>query len=89
MDKEDQLDPVNGGNGSTTDEPAPRADNGIEVVTLSDGLGKGVYVTCGAEVSPADLVEGLCDLLAQVTRAALTRPAATRAGDLGLGEDVF
>ena len=89
MGKEDQPDPMNGGNGSTTDEPAPKSDNGIEVVTLSDGLGKGVYVTCAAVVPPADLVEGLCDLLSQVTRAALARPGATRAGDLGLGDDIF
>ncbi len=57
----------------------------VEIVTVSDSAGRGVYVSCGAEVTPADLVAGLCDLIAQVTRAVLADPRATRAGDLELG----
>lgn len=62
---------------------------GVEIVTLADEQGRGVYLTCSADLPPQDLVEGLCDLIAQVTRAALSRPSAMRAGELGLGDDVF
>lgn len=58
---------------------------GVEIVTVSDSAGRGVYVSCGAEVAPADLVAGLCELIAQVTEAVLADPQATRAGDLELG----
>lgn len=62
---------------------------GVEIVTLADEQGRGVYLTCSADLTPQELVEGLCDLLTQVTRAALSRSHAERAGDLRLGEDVF
>lgn len=65
-------------------ENSTRGD-GVEIVTVSDSAGRGVYVSCGAEVAPVDLVAGLCELLAQVTRAVLADPRATRAGDLELG----
>lgn len=58
---------------------------GVEIVTVSDSAGRGVYVSCGADVAPGDLVAGLCDLIAQVTKAALADPRADRAGDLELG----
>ena len=74
-------------NGSTEDEQPPAG--GVEVVVVSDEAGHGIYVMCAAHVAPADLVEGLCGLLAQVTRAVVARPQATRAADLGLGDDVF
>jgi hypothetical protein len=61
---------------------------GVEIFTLSDELGKGVYVSCKADTSPADLIEGLCNLLSQITRSALESPKVTRAGDLGLGDDL-
>ncbi|MEJ7713743.1 MAG: hypothetical protein WKF84_28825 [Pyrinomonadaceae bacterium] len=59
--------------------------NGVEIVTVGDSAGRGVYVSCNADVAPADLVAGLCDLIAQVTKAALADPRADRAGDLELG----
>ena len=74
-------------NGSPQDEQSPAG--GVEIVVVSDEAGKGIYVSCGANVAPADLVEGVCNLLAQITRAVVARPQATRAADLGLGDDVF
>ena len=65
-------------------EDSARGD-GMEIVTVCDSAGRGVYVSCGAEVAPVDLVAGLCELLAQVTRAVLANSRATRAGDLELG----
>jgi hypothetical protein len=55
-----------------------------EVFTLADELDFGVCVSCRADVSPANLVEGLCYVLAQITRAALDRPEIGRVADLGL-----
>jgi len=66
----------------------PEADPGVEIVVVADSQGRGVYVTCGAHVDPVNLVAGLCDLMEQITRAVVARPHVTRAGDLGLGEDV-
>ena len=83
------------GNGTSPDEQAADADDadidnqGVEIFTLADELGHGVYVSCQADVSPIDLLEGICNLLSQVTRAALNHPQVKRAGDLNLGEDVF
>ena len=74
-------------NGSAQDEPSPTG--GVEMVVVSDEAGKGIYVSCAAGIAPADLVEGVCNLLAQITRAVVARPQATRAADLGLGDDVF
>ncbi|MBA3441475.1 MAG: hypothetical protein H0T92_16575 [Pyrinomonadaceae bacterium] len=82
MDEEPEQE-----NGSTPDEQSPAG--GVEVVVVSDEAGRGIHVTCAADAAPADLVEGLCDLLAQVTRAVVARPRATRAADLGLGNDIF
>ena len=59
------------------------------MVVVSDEAGKGIYVSCAAGIAPVDLVEGVCNLLAQITRAVVARPQATRAADLGLGDDVF
>ena len=59
----------------------------LEIITVADGEGRGVFVSCGVNLTPGDLVAGLCDLIAQVTRAALTHPQAMRAGDLDLGDD--
>lgn len=79
-----------GGFGDDFNEgPDSEGVEGVEIVTLADELGHGVYLTCGAETTPEALVEGLCSLLAQVTRAAITRPQVKRAADLGLGDDVF
>ena len=82
MDEEPEQE-----NGSTQDEPSPTG--GVEMVVVSDEAGKGIYVSCAAGIAPADLVEGVCNLLAQITRAVVARPQATRAADLGLGDDVF
>ncbi len=60
---------------------------GVEIFTLSDELGKGVYVSCKADTTPANLIEGLCNLLSQITRSALESPTIKRAADLGLGDD--
>ena len=51
---------------------------------VADELEYGVYISCDGKILPADLIEGLCNLLAQITRAALSHPAAARAADLGL-----
>lgn len=59
----------------------------VEIITVADGGGRGVFVSCGVNLTPGDLVAGLCDLIAQVTQAALDHPQATRAGDLDLGDD--
>jgi hypothetical protein len=74
-------------NGSTQDVRS--LAGGVEVVVVSDEAGHGIHVTCAADAAPADLVEGVCNLLAQITRAVVARPRATRAADLGLGDDVF
>ncbi len=84
MSTDEDPDQSNGGNG----ESGPATDQGIEIFTVADDLGYGVYVPCKADVPPANLIEGVCNLLAQITRAAINRSQATRAGDLGLGEDV-
>jgi hypothetical protein len=89
MNKDDDLEHANGETGEPEDSGSLMANGGVEIVTLADEGGRGVYITCGADVSPADLVESVLDLLGQVTRAALARPHAERAGELGLGEDVF
>lgn len=88
MSDEDQPGGMNGDD-SAPGGQTPEAEGWVEVVTVADEGGRGVYLTCGADVSPADLVEAALDLLGQVTRAALARPQVTRAADLGLGEDVF
>ncbi len=62
---------------------------GVEIVSVVDSEGRGVYVSCRADLTPGDMVAGLCDLIAQVTRAVLANPQATRAGDIGLNDDVF
>ena len=59
----------------------------VEIITVADSEGRGVFVSCGVNLTPGDLVAGLCDLIAQVTHAALAHPQATRAGDLDLGDD--
>ena len=59
----------------------------VEIITVADSKGRGVFVSCGVNLAPGDLVAGLCDLIAQVTQAALAHPKATRAGDLDLGDD--
>ena len=69
-----------------SEERAPSA--GIQIVVVTDEYGRGVNLSCVADVSPADLVESALNLVQQVTRAALKNPAATRAADLGLGEDI-
>ena len=89
MSQNDDQDQAGKGNGSARDEEPLGVAEGVEVVTLADESGRGVYLTCAADLSTTDLVEGLCELVAQVTRAALARPEAKRAGDLGLGDDVF
>jgi hypothetical protein len=90
-DDEDNIE--NGDNGEVlqadTLEGVEKEADGVELVSVADEGRHGVYVTCMADIAPADLVEGLCNLLTQVTRAVLARPEAKRAGDLGLGEDVF
>jgi hypothetical protein len=79
----------NGGNGAGQDEQAAESQEGVELVTVQDENGKGIYLSCAAETSPQDLVDGLCALLSQVMRAVVARPQAKRVGDLGLGDDVF
>lgn len=80
-------DESNGRDGA--DSSTPEQTRGVEIVTLSDEGGRGVYLSCAAELSPIDLLEGLCDLIAQMTRAIVSRPQVERAGDLGLSDDVF
>ena len=71
------------------DEPSEeKPAAGIEVVVVADEQGRGVHLSCVADLSPADLIESALNLIQQVTRAALNNPTATRAGDLGLGADV-
>lgn len=89
MKKDDDSEHANGETGEPEDSDSLVPNEGVEVVTLADEGGRGVFITCGADVSPADLVEGVLDLLGQVTRAALARPHVERVGDLGFGEDVF
>ncbi|MBA3765851.1 MAG: hypothetical protein H0W99_02465 [Acidobacteria bacterium] len=60
---------------------------GVEVVVITDEQGRGVNLSCVADVSPADLIESALNLIQQVTRAALRNPSAKSAGDLGLGDD--
>lgn len=68
--------------------PASQAEGpGVEIVVITDEQGRGVNLSCVADVSPADLIESALNLVQQITRAALDRPTATRAGDLGLGDD--
>lgn len=86
MSVDDEFD---SGDGDDPDRQEVDESRGVEVVTVADEQGRGVYLTCAAQLPPAALVEGLLDLLGQVTRAALARPGATRAGELGLGDDVF
>ncbi|MBA3438578.1 MAG: hypothetical protein H0T92_01750 [Pyrinomonadaceae bacterium] len=59
----------------------------VEIITVADDGGRGVFVSCGVDLRPGDLVAGLCDLIAKVTQAALDHPRATRAGELELGDD--
>ena len=61
---------------------------GVEIVVVTDEQGRGVNLSCVADISPADLIESALNLIQQVTRAALNNPAATRTGDLGLGDDI-
>ena len=70
------------------DEPSEEKPAGVEIVVVADEQGRGVHLSCVADLSPADLIESALNLIQQVTRAALNNPRATRAGDLGLGEDV-
>ena len=62
---------------------------GVEIVSVVDSGGLGMYVSCHADIATGDMVAGLCDLIAQVTRAVLANPQATRAGDIGLDDGVF
>lgn len=64
------------------------ASSGVEIVVITDEQGRGVNLSCMADLSPADLVESALNLIQQVTKAAMNNPTATRAGDLGLGEDI-
>jgi len=74
---------------SDGDEPSePTSSAGVQIVVVTDEYGRGVNLSCVADVSPADLIESALNLVQQVTRAALNNPAATRAADLGLGEDI-
>lgn len=68
-------------------EPAGTS-KGVEIVVVTDEQGRGVNLSCVADVTPADLIESALNLVQQVTRAALNNPTATRAGELGLGDDV-
>ncbi len=63
------------------------ASPGVEIVVITDEQGRGVNLSCMADVSPADLIESALNLIQQVTRAALRNPTVKRAGDLGLGDD--
>ncbi len=63
------------------------ASPGVEIVVITDEQGRGVNLSCVADVSPADLIESALNLIQQVTRAALRNPTVKRAGDLGLGDD--
>jgi hypothetical protein len=63
------------------------ASPGVEIVVITDEQGRGVNLSCVADVAPADLIESALNLIQQVTRAALNNPSAKRAGDLGLGDD--
>ncbi len=63
------------------------AADGVEIFSVSDDLGLGVYVSCAADTAPTDLVAGLCKLISQITEASLLHPEITRAGDLPLGND--
>jgi hypothetical protein len=64
------------------------ASPGVEIVVITDEQGRGVNLSCVADVSPSDMIESALNLIQQVTRAALRNPTAKRVGDLGLGEDV-
>ena len=84
-DSPDELeDAFADGNGHSLDH----VDNaeGVEIFTVADELGCGVYVSCAADTTPADLVAGLCDLISQITQAVIAQPEAKRAGDLELEE---
>ena len=72
-------DEFNGDNGD------PSSD-GVEMVVVSDESGRGVFVSCGAQLAPADLVAGLCEIISQVTKAVIERPHISHAGDLNLGD---
>ncbi len=74
--------------GDRDEQSKSTASAGVEIVVVTDEQGRGVNLSCVADISPAGLVESALNLIQQVTRAALSNPAATRAGDLGLGEDV-
>ena len=90
-------DDFSNGNGASSDgESVDRDDkdkepvaDGVEIFSVSDDLGLGVYVSCAADTTPADLVAGLCGLISQITQASLLHPEITRAGDLPLGDDAF
>lgn len=69
-------------------EAKPAAGSGVEIAMVTDEQGRGVNLSCVADVSPADLKESALNLVQQVTRAALNNPQAKRAGDLGLGDDI-
>ncbi len=88
MSTDEDPDQNSDGNGKSGNGQPSTTDQGIEIFTVADDLGYGVYVSCKADVPPANLIEGVCNLLALITRAAIDRPQARRAGDLGLGEDV-
>jgi hypothetical protein len=74
---------------SEMDADEERTDRapGVEIVVITDEQGRGVNLSCVADVKPADLIESALNLIQQVTRAALNNPSAKRVGDLGLGDD--
>lgn len=57
---------------SDVDEPSrEKPAAGMEVVVVADAQGRGVQLSCVADLSPADLIDSALHLIQQVTRAAL------------------
>lgn len=73
---------------ATEERPADKSSAGVEIVVITDEQGRGVNLSCVADVSPADLIESALNLVQQVASAMRRNPTAKRAGDLGLGDDV-
>ncbi len=86
MIEDDDLDDSASSHGESFDGGDKKAAaDGVEIFSVSDDLGLGVYVSCAADTAPTDLVAGLCKLISQITEASLLHPEIKRAGDLPLG----
>ena len=86
--EDDEFAAGNGQANADEDAGAGAGAEGIEIVSVADEGGHGVYLSCAAQVRSEDLLSGLCDLVQQVTRAMVANPGAERAGELGLGDEL-